>query len=323
MLLVLLGQTFQNSEGLLICWFWDVDGLETSLKGLVFLDVFSVLLNGCGSDDLKFATRQSRLHDVSRVDGTTAVTGASCTHDSVDLVDHQNDLLLRVQHLFDHVLQSLLKLSTVAGSSQQHGQVQLDDSLALQQFRNVAGNDLLGQALGNSRLSDARLSDQHWIVLLPSCQNLDGALQFRLTAHKRIHLAFLRGLSQVISELFQRHRLARTAAAGGHTNEASLLLLLQFLDDLFRHLLWVHAQLLQNLDTISISLFQEGEQNVSGVNGVGIQSLCFLNAIAENSLGCRSEGNLYRDHPASAADHVLHSLSGVLQRHVELFQNFG
>eukprot|EP00438_Fugacium_kawagutii_P009277 Skav235227 [mRNA] locus=scaffold3995:186050:195904:- [translate_table: standard] len=69
-------------------------------SSLVLLNVLPVLLNGSGTNDLQLATRQRRLHDVSSIDGTTTITCTTRTNDGVDLVDHQNDLLLGVKNFF-------------------------------------------------------------------------------------------------------------------------------------------------------------------------------------------------------------------------------
>jgi hypothetical protein len=45
-----------------------------------------------------------------------------------------------------------------------------------QHFRDLAIDDLLGQALGNGGLADAGLAHQQGVVLAPPAQDLDGAL---------------------------------------------------------------------------------------------------------------------------------------------------
>ena len=131
---------------------------------LVLLDVLPVLLNGGSSNDLQLAAGQRRLHDVPSVNGTATITCTTRTNDGVDLIDHQNDLFLGVKNLLDNlssnkqdlaftcwyslclkkpwapnILQTLLKFATVTGSSQQHGQIQLHNTLAWGQWHHSLG----------------------------------------------------------------------------------------------------------------------------------------------------------------------------------------
>mmetsp|Transcript_16123 Transcript_16123/g.19766 ORF Transcript_16123/g.19766 Transcript_16123/m.19766 type:complete len:370 (-) Transcript_16123:344-1453(-) len=321
MLLVFLGQSLKDGQGLFIGWLRHVHWLETAFQCLVLLDVLPVLLNGRGANDLQLATRQRRLHDVARINGTTTISCTTRTNNGVDLVNHQNDLFLRVKYFLDNVLQTFLEFTTVAGTGQQHGQIKLHNALALQKLRNITCHNLLCQTLGDGGLANARLSNEHWVVLLATCQNLDGSLQLSSTTNKRIHFSFLCSLGQVVAELFQRHGLARAAAARGDAHQAAFVLLLELLDNLFWHLRRVNAQLFQDLDGISIILFEEGQQDVRSINGVGIQPLGLFHSIAQHALGGRGEGNFHGDHASATSYHLFHGLSRLLQGHIKLLQD--
>ena len=69
--------------------------------------------------------------------------------------------------------------------------------LSLSALRHVAIDDAQGQALGDRRLADAGLADQHRIVLGAARQHLDGAADLVVAADDRIELAFARIGGQV------------------------------------------------------------------------------------------------------------------------------
>src|SRR3546814_13561829 len=66
----------------------------------------------------------------------------------------------------------------------------------------VCSSDL--QPLGDRGLADARFADQHWIVLGPPCEHLDGAADFLVAADDGIELAVARRLGQVAGEFLKR-----------------------------------------------------------------------------------------------------------------------
>ena len=64
--------------------------------------------------------------------------------------------------------------------------------LVLQPFGHVAADDALGQALDDGRLADARLADQHRVVLGAPRQHLDDAADLLVAADDRVELALAR-----------------------------------------------------------------------------------------------------------------------------------
>mmetsp|Transcript_154267 Transcript_154267/g.494700 ORF Transcript_154267/g.494700 Transcript_154267/m.494700 type:complete len:278 (+) Transcript_154267:795-1628(+) len=136
--LVLRRETLQDLHCLLLRGLWHIHRLKAALESRILLDVLAVLLDGGRADDLQLAAGQGRLHDVAGVHGAAAIPGAAGTDNGVDLVDHQDDLFLGCQHLVDHILQTLLELTSVAGARQQHREVQLHDALALQKLGHIA-----------------------------------------------------------------------------------------------------------------------------------------------------------------------------------------
>ena len=72
----------------------------------------------------------------------------------------------------------------------------------------VAGDDALGQALGDGGLADAGLADQGRVVLRLRDEDLDDALDLLLAADDRVELAGAGGLGEVDAELVDGGGLA-------------------------------------------------------------------------------------------------------------------
>ena len=106
----------------------------------------------------------------------------------MDLVDEQDRALFALE-LRQYVLQALLEITAILGAREQSTQVQGVDGRVLEDFRHLAVDDLLRQALGNSGFTDAGLADVQRIVLTPAAKDLHGPLDFVVTAYERIDLA--------------------------------------------------------------------------------------------------------------------------------------
>ena len=89
MLFVALTQSSENLNGVLNRRFSNHDGLEASFKGSITLNVFAVLIEGGGSDALKFASCQGRFENVCCIDGTFSGT---CANQGMHFVNHKNDI---------------------------------------------------------------------------------------------------------------------------------------------------------------------------------------------------------------------------------------
>ena len=175
----------QDLDRLLERGLLDHDRLEAPLEGRVALDVLAVLVERRRADALQLAARQRRLEDVRGVD---RALGRARADERVQLVDEQ-DRVVRVAQLFDDLLEPLLELAAVLGAGDERADVERQDALVEQRLGHVAGDDALGQALGDGRLADARLADQRRVVLGPAAQDLDDALDFLLAADDRVDLA--------------------------------------------------------------------------------------------------------------------------------------
>ncbi len=75
--------------------------------------------------------------------------------------------------------------------------------LFLRLSRHVALDDAQGEAFDDRRLADARLADQHRIVLRAPREDLDHAADFLVAADHRIELALAGPLDQVDAVFLQ------------------------------------------------------------------------------------------------------------------------
>ena len=95
--------------------FLDQDLLETTLKGLILLDVLAVLAESGGTNAVQLATGQHGLEKIGSVHAALAArTGA---HEQMDFVDEKNDRVLGILNLLQDTLHALFELSTVLAAS--------------------------------------------------------------------------------------------------------------------------------------------------------------------------------------------------------------
>jgi hypothetical protein len=83
-----------------------------------------------------------------------------------------------------------------------------EHALVLQGLRHLAVDDALREALDDRRLADARLADQHRVVLGAPLQDLDHAADLVVAADHRIELALAGALGEVEGVFLQRLALA-------------------------------------------------------------------------------------------------------------------
>ena len=96
-----------------------------------------------------------------------------------------------------HRLQPLLELAAVLRAGDHRAEVERDDALVLQRLGHVAGDDALREPLDDRGLADARLADQHRVVLRAARQHLDHAADLVVAADHRVELARAGQLGEV------------------------------------------------------------------------------------------------------------------------------
>ena len=150
---------------------------------------------------MQLAARQHGLQQIARVHG--AFGFARADH-GVQLVDEQNDLAFGGLHFLEHRFQALFEFAAELRAGDQRAHVERDHALVLQAFRHVAANDASGQAFDDGGLADARLADQHRVVLGAARKHLDHAADLFVAADHRIELALRGQLRQIAAVFFQR-----------------------------------------------------------------------------------------------------------------------
>ena len=218
--LVLLLEATQDRDGVLDGRLGDHHSLETTRERRVLLDVLAVLVKRGRADRVQVATGKRRLQDVAGVHGALGGTRA---HDGVELIDEQDDLALGLLYLLEHGLQAVLELAAVLGAGDQRAHVELDQVAVAQGARYVTGHDTLSDALDDGRLADARLTDEHGVVLGAAGQDLDGTTDLVGTADDRVELAGAGEVANVATVLLQRLKL-RLVLGGRHAVIAAQLL---------------------------------------------------------------------------------------------------
>ena len=141
---------------------------------------------------------------LSMLEASIAPSAEPAPTTRVQLVDEQHDLALRLLDFLEHGLQPVLELAAVLGAGDQRPQVEGDHALVLERLRDVALHDALGEALDDRGLADARLADQHRVVLGAARQHLHHAADLVVAADHRIELALARELGEVAAVLLER-----------------------------------------------------------------------------------------------------------------------
>ena len=182
--------------------------LEAPLQRRVLLDVLLVLVERGGADQVQLAAGERRLEHVGDVEPALAAALAGAD-DGVDLVDEQDQLSCSLRDLLEDLLHAFLELAAVLRARDHRVDRELDEALVAQRLRHLAGDDALGQALDDGGLADARLADQHRVVLLAPGQHLDGGLDLLGPADHRVELALAGELGEVAGVFVEVRRVGR------------------------------------------------------------------------------------------------------------------
>ena len=248
--LVLLLQATKDRDSVLNGRLAHQNGLKTAGKRRVLLDVLAVFVKRGRANRVQVATGERGLEDVTGVHGALGGTRA---HDGMELVDEQDDLAFGLLDFLEHGLQAVLELAAVLGAGDQRAHVELDEVAVPQRARHVAGHDSLGDALDDGRLADARLADEHGVVLGAAGQDLDGTADLVGTTDDRVELAGAGEIADVAAVLLQRLKL------GLVLGRRHAIIAAQLLVDLLDALLG-HAGVAQHAACLALVLGKRHEQ---------------------------------------------------------------
>src|SRR6516164_6838780 len=123
----------------------------------------------------------------------------------MQFVDDEHDIAGSANFVH-YLLETLFKLASVLGSSNQQADVQHDDLLVGKDLRYVCVGNSDCQPFGDSRLTDAGFTDKYWIVLCTATENLNDALDLLFSTNHWVEPVFLGCLREVQAKLVQRGR---------------------------------------------------------------------------------------------------------------------
>ena len=106
--------------------------------------------------------------------------------------------------LLEHGLEAVLELAAVLRAGDERAHVERREALVLQRLGHVAAHDALRDALDDGGLADARLADEHRVVLRAAREHLHDAADLLVATDDRIDLALARGGGEVAAVLVER-----------------------------------------------------------------------------------------------------------------------
>ena len=199
-LLVLGRELCQDRHRVLDARLIHINRLETALESRILGKVLAELLGRGGTDDLEGTTGEHRLEHGARVDGALGRAGAD---EGVHLVDEQDDVV-GLGGLGDHVLEALLELTAVLGAGDEPGQVERPDVLVHEILGHVARRDLLCQPLDNRGLTHTRIAQDKRVVFGSAGQDLHHTGNLLFAADDRVELAGAGLFCEIRAELLER-----------------------------------------------------------------------------------------------------------------------
>src|SRR5215207_213898 len=317
--LVAVAQAAQDLDAVVDRRLVDADLLEPPLERRVALEVLAVLVERGCADRLQLAAGERRLENRGRVDRTLGRAGAD---EVVELVDEQDDVAA-LGDLLHHLLEALLELTAVLRPGDQRGEVERVDLLALEQLRNLVAGDTGGEALDDSGLADARLADQHRVVLRAAREDLHHALDLDLAPDDGVELALGRQLGQVAAELVEQLRALCLLAGSGRPAALAPARTGEHADDLVANLLGVGVEVEQDASGDALVLAHEAEQDVLGANVVVAERERFAQRELEDLLRARRKRDLAGGDLVALADDARDLGADLLDRDVERLEHPG
>ena len=202
--LVALLEPAQDRDRVLDRRLRDEHRLEAPLERGVLLDPLPVLVERRRADAAQLAARERGLEQVRRVHRALGRAGAD---DGVQLVDEEDDLPCRASTSLSTAFRRSSNSprnfapATSAPMSSAH------EALVLQRLGHVAAHDALRDALDDGRLADARLADEHGVVLRAPREHLHDAADLLVAPDDRVDLALARRLGEIAAVLLERLEL--------------------------------------------------------------------------------------------------------------------
>ena len=205
-LLVDVGESAQDFDGVVDRRFDHHDRLEPAFERSILLDVPAVLVDRGRAHRVQFPAREGGLEQVPGVH--RSLTAAACADDGVQLVDEQHQFVGVVAHLVENLRQSFLEFAAVFTARDQRPHVERDDSPVGECGGHISVDDALGQALDDRGFAHAGIPDEHGIVLPATGEDLHCLRDLVGAAHHRVHISGARFRGEVPPVLVERGRRA-------------------------------------------------------------------------------------------------------------------
>ena len=125
------------------------------------------------------------------------------SYNRMNLIDKENDIFPPLE-LRNHGLQTLLKITPVAGTGKQAPHIERKDRIFAQHFWHGAIGDPRGKSLGHGCLSNTRITDKNRIVFEASAEDLYTTLEDILSPDQWFEFPLFRGHRKVAGELGER-----------------------------------------------------------------------------------------------------------------------
>ncbi len=176
--------------------------------------------------------------------------------------------------------QALFEVAAEPGAGQERARIEREHLGLLQRLRSLLGEEVGGQALGHSGLADPGLAHKHRVVLPPSAEHLDRALEFGGPTDERVEQA-------PGGPVGERGRIGRERVAGarrrllanagrrlasfpgerarGHLGNAVV--------DEFEDVQPADALVVEEVGGQALGLLQDGGQDVAGVHFLPLRAL--------------------------------------------------
>ena len=109
MFFVPIAKPLDDQHRFIDAWRLDVNRLEPSLEGSIFLNMLSIFIESCGADTLDFAPRQCGLEHVGGIDRSFR---RPCSHQGMEFIDEDDDVS-GLDDFLHHDLQPFLELAAI------------------------------------------------------------------------------------------------------------------------------------------------------------------------------------------------------------------
>ena len=193
-------QAFEDLDGFRNRWFSDIDFLKATCQRVIFLEDAAVFRVSRRPDAFELTGRQRRLQEIGRIE--RPARSRARANEGMNFIDEQNGVRV-IHQLLQHRFQALLEIAAIFCAGEQCAHVERIDLRLGEDVRDLAVNHALGQAFGNGGLAHASFTDEQWIILAATAEDLDHALKLFVTPDQRIDLAIDGHLVEVLRETLQ------------------------------------------------------------------------------------------------------------------------